>query len=413
MSTVYEQRDQIVGWAARQEYPLSTIREWVFLVAIDTGSSDLWISPPSDFVEAALERQKKLAAAVSLTGAKPSYEYVVVLRSLAKPKRNSTSRTELAMDGTEVALICLNDWFPFAGGANSNVYRGNLVLSDGSRIRVAIKMIRYSEEDSGQVDRRLRREVEIWRTLKHKNVLPFIGLCDDLAPWPALLSPLCGFGHVANYIKNHPHASRNDLAYGVACGLHYLDEKNVIHGDLKVQNVVVNHRGVPCICDFGFSKIVNRPGCTTRGVGTVPYLAPELLFVFGDKSVNECAQRTTQSSDIYAFALLVLEVQAAYPSLLSELNQDCQILIAEPPKGRPSKVFVELHVFEAHRPQREDYGTELVTEMWDVLERCWDFNHHARPNIGEILTSPAFLTLSAEGSAIPELKKYQDEYQSA
>lgn len=72
-------------------------------------------------------------------------------------------------------------------------------------------MIRYSEEDSGQVDGRLRREVEIWRTLKHKNVLPFIGLCDDLAPWPALLSPFCGFGHVANYIKNHPHASRDDL----------------------------------------------------------------------------------------------------------------------------------------------------------------------------------------------------------
>ncbi|KAJ7616883.1 kinase-like domain-containing protein [Mycena rosella] len=159
-------------------------------------------------------------------------------------------------------------------------------------------MIRYSEEDSGQVDRRLRREVEIWRTLKHKNVLPFIGLCDDLAPCPALLSPFCGFGHVANYIKNHPHASRDDLAYG-----------NVIHGDLKVQNVVVDHRGVPCICDFGFSKIINRPGFTTRSVGTVPYLAPELLFVFGDNSVDERARRTTQSSDIYAFALLVLEVQ--------------------------------------------------------------------------------------------------------
>ncbi|KAF8188162.1 kinase-like domain-containing protein [Mycena galopus ATCC 62051] len=241
-------------------------------------------------------------------------------------------------------------------------------------------MIRYSEEDSGQVDGRLRREVEIWRTLKHKNVLPFIGLCNDLAPWPALLSPLCEFGHVANYIKNHPHMSRDDLAYGVACGLHYLHEKNVVHGDLKAQNVVVDHRGVPCICDFGFSKIVNRPGLTTRSVGTVPYLAPELLFVFGDRGVDERARRTTQSSDIYAFALLVLE-----------------ILIAGPPKGRPSKVFVEFHVFEALRPQREDYSAKLVSEeMWDMLERCWDFNPHARPNIGEILTSPTFLALNVK-----------------
>ncbi|KAJ7848894.1 hypothetical protein B0H13DRAFT_1906537 [Mycena leptocephala] len=43
--------------------------------------------------EAALERQKKLAAEVTVNGAKPSFEYVWVPRSLAKPKRNSTSRT--------------------------------------------------------------------------------------------------------------------------------------------------------------------------------------------------------------------------------------------------------------------------------------------------------------------------------
>lgn len=58
---------------------------------------------------------------------------------------------------------------------------------------------------------------------------------------------------------------------------------------------------------------------------------------------------------------------------------------------------MEFHVFEALRPQREDYGAEVVSEeMWDVLERCWDFSPHARPNIGQILTSPAFFALSAE-----------------
>jgi hypothetical protein len=49
-------------------------------------------------------------------------------------------------------------------------------------------------------------------------------------------------------------------------------------------------------------------------------------------------------------------VQAAYPSLLSELNSDWQILTAEPPKGRPSKVFMEFlssvphdHAFFPHQ----------------------------------------------------------------
>ncbi|KAK7018213.1 TKL/TKL-ccin protein kinase [Favolaschia claudopus] len=205
--------------------------------------------------------------------------------------------------------IEVHDWFPFAGGANSNVYRGNWRMPNGYRIRIALKIIRYSEDNIDQVDRRLRREAKIWKMLKHENILPFIGLCEDLAPWPVLLSPYCEFGHVGNYIKNHPDDDRPKLAYGVACGLQYIHENDVVHGDLKVQNVVVNDQRIPCICDFGFSKIVDRPGFTTRSVGTVPYLAPELLFIFGEDAREERARRTTQSSDIYAFGLLILEVR--------------------------------------------------------------------------------------------------------
>ncbi|KAJ7807399.1 hypothetical protein B0H13DRAFT_2386472 [Mycena leptocephala] len=63
--------------------------------------------------EAALERQKKLAAEVTVNGAKPSFEYVWVPRSPAKPKRNSTSRYEIILklefateEPVELELCC-------------------------------------------------------------------------------------------------------------------------------------------------------------------------------------------------------------------------------------------------------------------------------------------------------------------
>ncbi|KAJ7790298.1 hypothetical protein B0H14DRAFT_2396564, partial [Mycena olivaceomarginata] len=46
---------------------------------------------------------------------------------------------------------------------------------------------------------------------------------------------------------------------GVASGLQFLHDNQVVHGDLK-QNVLVNKRGVPCICDFGISKILSHRG---------------------------------------------------------------------------------------------------------------------------------------------------------
>ncbi|KAF7337062.1 TKL/TKL-ccin protein kinase [Mycena venus] len=203
-----------------------------------------------------------------------------------------------------------DDQYPFTGGGNSNIYRGKLSRSDGGKIRVAIKMIRVSNDGSGQLEdimRRLRREVDVWSRLRHKNILPFIGVCDDLGPTPGLISPFYKFGHVGTYLRTHPEVDRKELVRGVASGLEFLHENNIVHGDLKVQNVLVDKHGTPCICDFGISKILNRRGFTTSSVGTAPYMAPELFFVV-DGMALEQSPSTTKSSDVYSFALLVLEI---------------------------------------------------------------------------------------------------------
>ncbi|KAJ7818301.1 kinase-like domain-containing protein [Mycena olivaceomarginata] len=266
--------------------------------------------------------------------------------------------------------VTQDDHYPFAGGGNANIYRGKLTRSDGRKIRIAIKMIRISDDGSGQLEdimRRLRREVDVWSQLKHKNVLPFFGVCEDLAPTPVLISPFYKFGHVGAYLRNHPEMGRKELVQGVASGLEFLHANNIIHGDLKVQNVLVDKCGVPCICDFGISKIVNRRGFTTSSVGTAPYMAPELFFVV-DRMDQEQSPSTTKSSDVYSFALLVLEM-----------------LTAEAPKRRPSKPIVTAKIHAELRPKRADYDVRTVKiDTWFVLDRCWNFEPHMRPSISYV-----------------------------
>ncbi|KAJ6462166.1 kinase-like domain-containing protein [Mycena sanguinolenta] len=263
-----------------------------------------------------------------------------------------------------------DDKYPFAGGGNSNIYRGKLTRSNGSKIRVAIKMIRMSDDGSGQHDemlRRLNREVDIWSRLKHRNILSFIGICENLAPFPVLISPFYKFGHVGKYLTKHPGVNREKLVLGVASGLQYLHENDVVHGDLKVQNVLVDKHGVPRICDFGISKVVSRRGFTTSNVGTAPYMAPELFCVVDGAEMNSHA--STACSDVYSFALLVLE-----------------ILTAEPPKGRPSTPVVTARILADLRPKRTDYDKrEVPRRTWSVLDRCWSFDPLLRPSISEVL----------------------------
>ncbi|KAJ7791448.1 kinase-like domain-containing protein, partial [Mycena olivaceomarginata] len=72
-------------------------------------------------------------------------------------------------------------------------------------------------------------------------------------------------------------------------------------------NILVDEDGIPYICDFGISKITNRHGFTTASVGMLPYMAPELFIAFDLKEQDFC-RSTTKSSDVYSFAMLVLEV---------------------------------------------------------------------------------------------------------
>jgi serine/threonine protein kinase len=120
-------------------------------------------------------------------------------------------------------------------------------------------------------------------------------------------------------------------------------------------------------------------------VGTAPYMAPELFFVI-DGATQEESPSTTKSSDVYSYALLVLEVRVSQPMGCSRLKTMLQILTSEPPKGRPSRPIVTSQTLAGLRPKREDYDINSVkNQTWAVLDRCWSFEPQLRPPISEVL----------------------------
>ena len=96
---------------------------------------------------------------------------------------------------------------------------------------------------------------------------------------------------------------RFKIIKGVASGLVYLHEEweqTVIHRDVKAGNVLLDNQMNGRLGDFGLAKLYEHGSnpSTTRVVGTLGYLAPELTRT----------GKPTTSSDVYAFGALVLEV---------------------------------------------------------------------------------------------------------
>ncbi|KAL5478414.1 hypothetical protein ACEPAI_2598 [Sanghuangporus weigelae] len=194
---------------------------------------------------------------------------------------------------------------PIGGGSYGDVYKGRI-----GEQKVAVKISLFSgiprrrDKSIGNCARRH----SFWKPLDHPNVLSFLGICSEEFLSVGLVSPFMDNGDLPTYLRRNPIIDKFDMAKQICSGLAYLhnNEPEVIHGDLKCANILVDDSGSPRIADFGLARLVNA-GTLTVGTGisgTLRWMAPELVHPSvhgGDGHVNE-------KSDIYAFGMTCLEI---------------------------------------------------------------------------------------------------------
>ncbi|KAK8273305.1 hypothetical protein V6Z11_D11G399600 [Gossypium hirsutum] len=186
-------------------------------------------------------------------------------------------------------------------GGFGRVYKGTL---KNSKPDVAVKRVSH---ESKQGLREFMSEISSLGRLRHRNLVQLLGWCrrrGDLL----LVYDFMANGSLDKLLFDNPKTILNwdhrfRIVKGVAPGLLYLHEgydQIVIHRDIKASNVLLDDQLDGRLGDFGLAKFYEHglnPG-TTRVVGTLGYLAPE-LFKTG---------KATTSSDVYAFGALLLEV---------------------------------------------------------------------------------------------------------
>lgn len=84
-------------------------------------------------------------------------------------------------------------------------------------------------------------------------------------------------------------------------------------------NILVNDKLEASISDFGLARIPMQSGFTTKAAGgTYRWLAHELVFPDDDDSDEEPVLQATTATDVWAFAMTILEVCFVQPSLASD-----------------------------------------------------------------------------------------------
>jgi MAP/microtubule affinity-regulating kinase len=127
----------------------------------------------------------------------------------------------------------------------------------------AVKIIRRSDlaktGNGPQARKRLQHEASVWASLSHEHILPLFSVAHtSYADY--FFTLYCPAGSLFDILKRdgRPALLQDDagmMLRQVVRGIRYLHEgAGLVHGDLKLENVLVDEAGVCRICDFGTSR---------------------------------------------------------------------------------------------------------------------------------------------------------------
>ncbi|WRX17413.1 Protein kinase domain - like 10 [Theobroma cacao] len=175
----------------------------------------------------------------------------------------------------------------------------------------------------------------------------------------------------------------------VAEGLNYLHhgwDQVVVHRDIKSSNILLDSEMRGRLGDFGLAKLYEHGQVpkTTRVVGTLGYLAPELATV----------AVPTAASDVYSFGVVVLEVVGGRrPLEMATEKEEEQVLI-----DWVRYLYAEGRLREAADARiREEYEGEEVEMVLKLGLACCHPDTSRRPTMKEV----AAVLLGEEVAAAP------------
>jgi len=298
----------------------------------------------------------------------------------------------------------------FAIGDHADIWNGSLDTGSGTPSKVVIKLLRGGSSGNQEwidgLKNRLKTRAGDWFHFHHPNVSQFLGLSFHHTYMPSLVLPFYPNGNIIRYLDktkksdNHKLHMLKEITEGIA----YIHDLGVVHGDIRGANVLINEECRPVLCDYGLAFIIVGSEFTSvKTAGTCRWASPEVMNppelsnlseddMDEYKDTNDPVVFFTKASDIYAFAMLMIEVFSGMIPFSKKKNDSAVIF----------------SVLAGKRPELPPFLAANKC-LDDLVNQCWHQTPADRPTANHVhteLEASGLAKLDYEGYSLIRLWGY-------
>lgn len=185
------------------------------------------------------------------------------------------------------------------GGGMSNVYLAHDMILDRD---IAIKILRYDFSNEEELRRRFQREALSTTSLAHPNIVNIFDVGEDGSVHYLVMEYVPG-KTLKEYIIEHSPVSPEravEIMKQLTSALAHAHHNQIVHRDIKPQNILMDAEGNVKISDFGIAMALSATSYTQTNsvLGTVHYLSPE----------QARGGTANKKSDIYSLGIVMYEL---------------------------------------------------------------------------------------------------------
>ncbi|WP_029230753.1 Stk1 family PASTA domain-containing Ser/Thr kinase [Butyrivibrio sp. VCB2006] len=210
---------------------------------------------------------------------------------------------------------------------------------------VAVKVLKQEFSENENFVSKFRVEAQSTAGLMHPNIVNVYDVGDEDGVNYIVMELVDGIT-LKKYIEKKSRLSVKEavsIAIQVAMGLEAAHNNNIIHRDIKPQNIMISKEGKVKVTDFGIAKAATSNTITSNVMGSVHYTSPE----------QARGGYSDAKSDIYSLGITLFEM-----------------LTGRVPFNGDTTVAIAIKHIQEDLPTPADYNDEIPISVEKIVLKC-------------------------------------------